>query len=336
MKRFFAPTRLGVLVVLLLGIALYFYVAPSDEYIYLPDQARRLAPLVAVPGERRPTDDGGIYFVTVDVRKATKLEKLFPGLQDGATLVPRERVRPPCVSEEEGRRGALSEMQRSQRIAAAVALRELGYRIPHRRTGALVVQVLCDVPASGRLRAGDVLAAADGLPVRSPDDLRRLIGLHKPGESVRLRVRRGKRTQQIVVRTVPDPNRPGRTIVGIIAAQDVRLKLPVPVRIDLGRVGGPSAGLAFGLDLLEELGRDVDRGYRVAATGELALDGTVLPVGGLKQKTIGARRADVDVFIVPAGDNAVEARRYAEDVRIVPVRSFQQALRKLATLPVRD
>ena len=334
-KRLFTPTRLGVLVVLLLGVALYAYIAPSDEYIYLPDQARPLAPLVAVPGERRSTDGGGIYFVTVDVRKATKLEELFPGLQDGATLVPRDRVRPPCVSEEEGRRGALSEMQRSQRIAAAVALRELGYRIPNRRTGALVVQVLCDVPATGRLRSGDVLVAADGRPVRSPDDLRRLIGLHKPGESVRLRVRRGTRTHEIVVRTVGDPNRPGRTIVGIIAGQAVRISLPVSVRIDLGRVGGPSAGLAFGLDLLEELGRDVDRGYRVAATGELALDGTVLPVGGLKQKTIGARRADVDVFIVPAGDNAAEARRYAEDLRIVPVRSFQQALRRLATLPAR-
>jgi Lon-like protease len=177
--------------------------------------------------------------------------------------------------------------------------------------------------------------AVDGRPIRSPDDLRRLIRRHRPGESVRLRVRRGTQTREIAVRTIGDPGRPGRPIVGVIASQAVRIRLPLSVRIDLGSVGGPSAGLAFGLDLLEELGRDVDRGYRVAATGELALDGTVLPVGGLKQKTIGARRADVDVFVVPAGENAEEARRYAEDLRIVPVRSFQQALRRLATLPAR-
>jgi PDZ domain-containing protein len=330
-KRLFAPVPLGVLALVLLGVAAYGYVAPTDEYIYLPDRARPLAPLVAVPGERRSSDDGGIYFVTVDVRRATKLEELFPGLHDGATLVDA-----PCVSEEESRQGARSAMERSQRIAAAVALRELGYRIPHRRTGAVVVEVGCDVPASGRLRSGDVLAAADGRPVRSPDDLRRVIGLREVGESVRLRVRRGKRTHEIVVGTVGDPAHPERPIVGIIAAQAVRIRLPVAVRIDLGRVGGPSAGLAFGLDLLEELGRDVDRGYRVAATGELALDGTVLPVGGVKQKTIGARRADVDVFVVPAGENAAEARRYADELRIVPVRTFQQALRRLATLPARD
>jgi PDZ domain-containing secreted protein len=51
----------------------------------------------------------------------------------------------------------------------------------------------------------------------------------------------------------------------------------------------------------------------------------------LKQKTIGAKKAGVDVFLVPAGDNAQEARRYANGLKIVPVKSFQQALRALAT-----
>ena len=70
----------------------------------------------------------------------------------------------------------------------------------------------------------------------------------------------------------------------------------------------------------------------MAATGELALDGRVEPIGGVKQKTLGARRAHVDVFLVPAGDNANDARRYADGLRIIPVENLQQALRKLATL----
>jgi hypothetical protein len=36
---------------------------------------------------------------------------------------------------------------------------------------------------------------------------------------------------------------------------------------------------------------------------------------------------------VPAGDNAKEARKYAGPVRVIPVESFRQALRALATLP---
>ena len=53
----------------------------------------------------------------------------------------------------------------------------------------------------------------------------------------------------------------------------------------------------------------------------------------MKQKTFGAREAKADVFLVPAGDNAQEARRYANGLRIIAVKSFPQALRVLATLP---
>ena len=103
--------------------------------------------------------------------------------------------------------------------------------------------------------------------------------------------------------------------------------------IDPGNVVGPSAGLAFALEIMEKLGRNVDRGYRVAATGAVDLDGRVEPIGGVKQKTIEAASSDVDILLVPAGENAADARRYAGGVRVVPVHSFEQALRVLKTLP---
>ena len=109
------------------------------------------------------------------------------------------------------------------------------------------------------------------------------------------------------------------------------MELPIDVDIDLGRVGGPSAGLPFALEIARQLGRDVTNGCRIAATGALALDGTVIPIGGIKQKTIGARRADVDYFLVPAGENAEDAQENADGLEVIPVESFQQALRKLAT-----
>jgi PDZ domain-containing protein len=84
---------------------------------------------------------------------------------------------------------------------------------------------------------------------------------------------------------------------------------------------------------MEELGHNVDHGYRVAATGQIELNGAITEIGGIKQKTFGAREAKVDVFLVPAGDNAREAKRYANGLRIIPVQSFQQALQALATLP---
>jgi PDZ domain-containing protein len=85
---------------------------------------------------------------------------------------------------------------------------------------------------------------------------------------------------------------------------------------------------------MEALGRNVDHGYRVAATGEMELNGSVAAIGGVEQKTYGAREAHADVFLVPAaGDNAADARRYAHGLKIIAVQSFPQALRALATLP---
>jgi len=192
-------------------------------------------------------------------------------------------------------------------------------------------------PSAGKLKPQDLIVAVDGRPTPFLTDLRRIIRTHRPGEEVELTVRTASKVREVEVKTVPDPRDPTRPIIGVFTTcalqTATKISLPLPVRIDLGRVGGPSAGLAFALDVAEELGHEVDHGRKVAATGELCLDGTVVPVGGLKQKTIGAKRAGVDVFLVPAGDNAGEARRYAGGMRVVPVKSYRQALRVLATLP---
>ena len=119
-------------------------------------------------------------------------------------------------------------------------------------------------------------------------------------------MRRGGKRVDVTVRTIPSPPDPRRPIVGILVDQDAKIELPFDVDIDLGRVGGPSAGLPFALEIARQLGRDVTHGCRIAATGALALDGSVIPIGGIKQKTIGARRADVDFFLVPVGENAAE------------------------------
>ena len=329
------PAGLAVGGLAVLGaVFLVLWLTPSGSYVFLPDKAHPVAPLVTVKGEHRPADGGGIYFVDVIVRKATLLERLFAGVRpDGAALYPASAVNPPGAGDSARRQQDLREMTRSQEVAAAVAERALGYKVVAQPTGALISDVDPSKPAAGKLQPTDVIVGVDGRPVRTPSDLRRLIRRHRPGETVRFAVRSSTGLRTVAVKTVPDPANPNRPIVGVLVDQSANVRLPVPVRIDTQGVGGPSAGLAFALDLMEELGRDVDHGYRVAATGEIGLDGSVGPIGGVEQKTIGARRSHVDVFLVPAGDNAREARRYAGGLRIIPVDSFRQALRSLATLP---
>jgi PDZ domain-containing protein len=302
------------------------WLAPSGYYLFLPDPARPVDPLVRVPDERDEGEErggAGVHMVDVVVRKANMFERLFPQIYDGAQLVPENEVNPEGLSERERRHQSLQEMSSSQQIAIAVALRRLGHAVPSR--GAEVVSVRDGWPADGKLEPGDVIVAAKGEKVTSPDTLRELLRTHRPGDPVTITIDR-KETRRALEVGTRQAEGERRALMGVTVQPE--LEFPVDVKIDAGDVGGPSAGLAFALDVVDELGRDVDGGRTIAVTGTLGLDGRVFAVGGIAQKTLGAREVDADVFIVPE-ENAAEARRHADGLEIVPVSSFREALRAL-------
>jgi PDZ domain-containing protein len=312
----------------LLGLAAItfgvLYLIPSGDYILLPDRAHPVAPLVRVQGGHEPRGRGQIYFVDVLERRASELESLFPWLHDGATLVPAEALVPPGESDQAARQADLRAMQVSQQI---------GYHVVAKPSGVIVAEVEAGSNAERLLRPEDVIVGVNGRATPTIAKLRSILAPVRPGDVVTLRVRRGSQLTTVQVKTIPSPVEKGRAIVGFAPDQAANIKLPINVQIDAGNVGGPSAGLAFTLEVLAELGHDVTRGYNVAATGEIELNGTVAPIGGVRQKIFGVRAAGAQVFLVPAGDNAAVARRYAAGVRVIPVTSFEQALRALAKLP---
>jgi len=324
----------GLLLAVIALVVLYL-IPSSKNYVFLPDRAHALEPLVRISGEHRAPSGGGVYFVDVRFRKARLLEDLLGRpLADGATLQPIHDVLGGATEKQQQRLDA-SEMEQSQKIAAAVALKRLGYHVQIRLPSVLIRDVVRDAPAGRVLRPGDKLLAVNGKSVHSLGRLHALITSHRPGDRLRITYSRSGRVATARIATIASPDDQRQAAIGILVAETGGSpgKLPVNVHIDTRGVGGPSAGLAFALDLTEELGHDVDRGYKVAASGELELDGSVLPIGAVKQKTIGAREAGVDVFLVPAGSNARTARRYAHGLRIIPVQSFPQALHALTTLP---
>jgi Lon-like protease len=334
LRRLLTPWRvLAALVGLLAATVVILLNIQSSDYLLLPDIAHPVAPLVKVQGGRTASGPGGIYFVDVIERRASELEKLFPWIHKDATLVPANLIVPPGTSGAAARAADLREMQISQRVAAAVALRRLGYHVVVRPDGVIVNAVDLGTAAYRELQPADVIVGINGKPTPTVASLRRVLAPVKPGDNVQLRIRRGDKIVTESLRTVNDPQFPGHALIGFEPAQAAQIKLPIKVSIDAQGIGGPSAGLAFALEVMQQLGRNVDRGHLVAATGEMELDGVVAPIGGVKQKVFDARKAKVDVFLVPAGDNARVARRYAGSLRIIPVRTFGQALQALATLP---
>ena len=311
-------------------VAAVLWFVPSDHYIFLPDPAQSADAVVHVPGEDEGNAEhegqGGIYFLEVQIRKASVLERIFPGIHEGASVIDEDVYNPERLSFEERRTISVNEMSASQQIAIAVALRSLGYVVPE--GGAEVVGVRAGFPASGKLEVSDVIVEARGRPIGSPEDLTEAMRDLAPGDQVSLRFVRSGMSHELELATRGAPGNPQRAVVGITVQPE--LQFPVDVKIEAGNIGGPSAGLAFALDVVDELGGNLDRGRTIAVTGELDLDGSVERIGGIKQKTFGAREAGASVFIVPR-ENAAEARRYADGLTIVPVSSFQQALSYLKT-----
>jgi PDZ domain-containing protein len=329
-RKLFSSTTAFVAGLVLVAIVGALLILPSNDYIFLPDEAHPVAPLVTVPGGHDPTQ-GGIYYVDVIVRKAHLLERLFGGLHEGADLFPASEINPPGGGEAQRRQIDLADMQNSQQVAAAVALRAAGKAVVTTPIGAKVEEVFLRTPAVGKLEADDIITAIDGEPIKTQADVIAAMAKHQAGDTVSFAIRRGNTSRVVSIKTIREP-KTQRGIVGISLGNAVDIHLPVAVRINAGDVGGPSAGLAFALDILQELGRNIVRGHKIAATGELRPDGSVGPIGGVEQKTIGARKAHVDAFLVPAGENAQEARRYAHGLKIIAVENFPQALRALATL----
>lgn len=323
---------LGALVVLLIVTFAILVRLPSDKYLLLVDGAHPVAPLVQVQGAR-PSKSGELYFVDVREQRASEFDRLFrwiPWLHPHASFIPAGDIVAPCSTDAEANAVAAQEMTFSQQVAAAVALQKLGYHVVVKPTGVVVSQLIPNTHAICNLQPEDVVVAVNGTPTLTEESLHTALGHVAPGAVVRLRVRRGGKLLTVPVRTVDEG---GRALIGFVPDQAATFKLPIKVSIDANGIGGPSAGLAFTLEVMQQLGRNVLHGHKVAATGEMMLNGTVGAIGGIKQKTYGVRQAGADVFLVPAGQNARDARKYAGPLRIIPVRSLDQALHALATLP---
>jgi len=100
---------------------------------------------------------------------------------------------------------------------------------------------------------------------------------------------------------------------------------------------GPSAGIAIATALVSEMS---DRPVRrdVAMTGEITLRGRVLPIGGLKEKVLGAHRAGIKVIVLPK-ENEADIDDIPEEVRsqlsFHPVETLEEVL-KVALVPEKD
>lgn len=306
----------------------------------VPGSAKDTEPLLAVSGADEFPSDGELLFTTVRVRQRPNLwEYLWLKADEDATVLPEEEIlgdRTP----EENREVNLMMMTSSKQIAVAVALEELGYDAV--KTDAVFVDLLIpDAPAETVLVEGDSILAIDGMPTTTVTELVDILSSRAPGDEVELSIQHLGQVEIFDVQVVlaPNPDRPEDGFLGIQPRDRPQFLNDVgfQVEIDSGSVGGPSAGLAFTLAVLDQLTPgELTGGQKVAVTGTIDPAGEVGAVGGVLQKTAAVRDLGADVFIVPARLNEAELEavieRAGDDLLIVPVQNLDEALEALGEL----
>jgi PDZ domain-containing protein len=329
-------TRIASLVVLglvLIGTLCGFVLLhQSDSFVLTPDEAHSANAVVKVANEAPQRGKGGIFYLDVLVHRATVAESWLAGFEDTSTVVPASAFLPPGGNERDEARIDKLDIRDSKSKAAVVALRALGRKVTV-QGGGVAIESVNPLARSEGLGAGMVIVGVNGTTIRSLEQLQRLLASHEAGQTVTLQVLDGEKRRTIAARLTTSPQAPGRPLIGIAAAGDVAPKVTLPrrmkVQIDTGNLGGPSAGLAFALEIYDSLtGRRLTQGRRIAVTGTIDLDGTVGIIGGMKQKAIGARRSGAELLVVPQA-NYADAKRWAGTVPVVGVKTFAEALRAI-------
>jgi len=279
--------------------------------------------------------DGEILFTTVAVDSSvTVWEWLQSGFVDHMELRSREEVFGSRTPDEQ-RLHNLALMQSSKDAAVIAALETLGVQAVD-EAGIGFASVVEGGPVAGLIEPGEVIVGLDGNPITSLESLRAVLDAVEPGDPAVLTVEElpsgTRRSVDFVYGSHPDGLDGGFIGIADVVVRVADLDLPFDIAIDSGSIGGPSAGLAFALTIIDLLTEgELTGGARVAATGTISPGGAVGDVGGVAQKAAAAERAGVDLLLVPVG-TLNEALDSPAEVEVAGVASLAEALDVLAGL----
>ncbi|MGH2740574.1 MAG: YlbL family protein [Actinomycetota bacterium] len=310
------------------ALAVSLYAVDLPLFAVGPGPIREVSPLIQITGTRTYPTTGRLVFPTVTVGRVNSYEAIAAWLDAAVDVLPERAILPPGQTDQQHAQLTLSQMDESKIAAVAVALSHLTNYPKEHGPGVLIQDVLEGAPAEGRLFPGDLIREVNGHPAVSVEQVAQEIRRAGNEQPVRFVVEvEGERRRVRVVPTILQGQE--EPIVGVVLVAN----FPFDVTIESGAIGGPSAGLAWALGTYDLLTPgDLLDGRAFAATGAIGLDGRVLPIGGIEQKVLTAERAGAEVFLVPP-ENLQTARRAVDEIELVVVETFDQAIRYLEQAP---
>lgn len=306
-----------------------------DYYALSPGNALAVNPLITLPKDKSHPPKGTIYLTDVSISQVRLIDALPDLLDSNTALVRTSDILGSTPPSQFDQLNALA-MDQSQQAAEVAALRRLGYTVPEHDSGALVELVATGSPASGHLNVGDTITALDATPVTTAGQLVSLLHSNRPGDQVQLTlVRRSRGSARTVTVKLGSRRVNGTTepYLGVSVLTKASFMLPFPIEINSSGIGGPSAGLAFTLGIVNGLtSGDITGGKKVAATGTMDANGDVGDVGGVAQKTVAVKDAGATVFFVPPEELSVAHQHAGSGLQVIAVNSLDQTLSDLSRM----
>ncbi len=290
--------------------------------------------LISISGTQTYPTKGSLDFTTVslaggpnypvsvwDYLHAKYLEK-------DAEIDPEEMWFPKGVSGKQVQQQNTADMVDSQETAEVVALRKAGKTVPEK---ILIGIVDPKAPSGKALHVKDQLLSLNGAPVSDLASVHTAMAKVKPGETVQVVLSRAGKKLTVAAKTGKSSD--GRAVLGI--GLDPTYTLPAKVTVNVGDVGGPSAGMMFTLAIYDKITPGaLTGGQQVAGTGTISEDGTVGPIGGIAHKMVGAKRVGATYFLAPASDCDEVVGNIPKGMTVVKVSTIDEALaamKKIAT-----
>ncbi|HWC21403.1 MAG TPA: PDZ domain-containing protein [Flexivirga sp.] len=286
-------------------------------------------PVIEVKGAKTYPTSGTLDFTTVSMAGGPQypvsvMEWLRAKyLDDDAEIYPEEMWFPKGVTSKQVEQQSTAEMTNSQQTAEVVAMRAAGVTVPE---SVKVVQLQAGAAAEGKLKAKDVLVELDGHKVTSLKSVSTVMAKVKAGDTVPVTVKRGSKTLHLKVPTSAGDD--GHAVFGIAISPSY--KFPYDVKVNAGNVGGPSAGTMFTLAIYDLLTPGaLTGGHQVAGTGTMSEDGSVGPIGGIRQKMLGAKRAGAKFFLAPNSDCTEAKGHVPSGLTVIKIDNLKDALAAL-------
>src|SRR5262245_59820598 len=287
-------------------------------------------PLITISGRASYPTSGHLNMVTVSYQgcqgnRFNIFTALVAWLNPHQAVVPEGEICPAGQTQKQTQEQDTQEMTSSQSTATAAALTQL--HIPY-TTEVVVVLTQKGFPAYGVLKAGDVITEVDGQPVPGQGGLPRPSYARPAASTLTLTVIRDGQSRQVQVGTRQSGGHP---VMGVQIRE--QYKFPFEVKISVGDIGGPSAGMMFSLGIIDKLTKlDLTAGRFIAGTGEITARGQVQPIGGIQQKMVGARNAGATIFLTPAANCADAKGAVPSGLKVVKVSTLSQAVSDLEAL----